>query len=92
MKRMLWASIERMKPACIRPVFISGNFAVTRRMFEIEDNKSSNVRVEELAHQLREGELMTERQFFYDPPQFRQSLRYGTKAALVRSECGLTPR
>ena len=65
------ASIASMKATCVRPIFISGDFAVIRWIFEIQDMKGKTVRFEELAHRRWEGELMAEEKFFYDPTQFK---------------------
>ena len=65
------ASITSLKAACVRPVFVSGDFVVIRWVFEIQDKMGKTVRFEELAHQRWEGELMVEEKFFYDPAQFR---------------------
>jgi hypothetical protein len=65
------ASIASMKATCVRPVFISGDFAVIRWIFEIQDKKGGAMRFEELAYQRWEGELMAEETFFYDPAQFK---------------------
>jgi hypothetical protein len=65
------ASISSMKARCVRPVFISGEFAVIRWVFEIQDKYGNTMRFEELAHQRWEGELIAEEKFFYDPAQFK---------------------
>ena len=65
------ASISRMKATCVRPVFVSGDFVVIRWVFEIQDKKGTSIRLEELAHQRWEGNLMVEERFFYDPAQFK---------------------
>ena len=65
------ASIASMKATCVRPVFIAGEFAVIRWVFEIQDKTGKTVRFEELAHQRWDGELLVEEKFFYDPAQFR---------------------
>lgn len=65
------ASINSLKATCVRPVFVSGDFAVIRWIFEIQDKKGKSVRFEELAHQRWEGDLMVEERFFYDPAQLR---------------------
>ena len=65
------ASIASLKASCIRPVFIAGDFAVIRWVFEIQDKKGKTVRFEELAHQRWEGELIVEERFFYDPAQVK---------------------
>jgi hypothetical protein len=65
------ASISSLKATCVRPVFVSGNFAVIRWIFEIQDKKGKTMRFEELAHQRWEGNLMAEERFFYDPAQLK---------------------
>ncbi len=65
------ASIASLKAACVRPVFVSGDFVVIRWVFEIQDKKGKTVRFEELTHQRWEGNLMVEERFFYDPAQFK---------------------
>jgi ketosteroid isomerase-like protein len=65
------ASIESMKATCVHPVFVSGDFAVIRWIFEIRDKAGKEVRFEELAHQRWEGDLMVEERFFYDPAQLK---------------------
>jgi ketosteroid isomerase-like protein len=64
-------SISSMTATCIRPVFVSGDFAVIRWVFDIQDKKGKIVRFEELAYQRWEGEVMAEEKFFYDPAQFK---------------------
>jgi hypothetical protein len=65
------ASITSLKATCIRPIFVSGDFVVIRWVFEIEDKKGESMRLEELAHQRWEGNLMAEERFFYDPAQIK---------------------
>lgn len=64
-------SIASMKATCARPIFISGDFAVIRWIFEIQDKKGKTVRFEELAHQQWEGEVIVAEKFFYDPAQLK---------------------
>ena len=65
------ASISQLKATCIRPVFVSGNLAVIRWVFEIHDKAGKDMKFEELAYQRWEDNLIVEEQFFYDPGQFK---------------------
>jgi ketosteroid isomerase-like protein len=64
-------SVARLKATCQRPVLVSGDFAVIRWVFEIQDKKGKTVRFEELAHQRWKGNLLVEEKFFYDPAQLK---------------------
>jgi SnoaL-like domain len=70
-ERAALASIGSMTATCVRPVFVSGDFAVIRWVFEIRDKGGKTLRFEELAHQRWEGDLMAEERFFYDPAQLK---------------------
>ncbi len=65
------ASIKSLKASCVRPIFISGDCAVIRWIFEIEDKKGKTVRFEELAYQSWSDDQIVEEQFFYDPGQLK---------------------
>lgn len=65
------ASIKSLKASCVRPVFITGDCAFIRWIFEIEDKKSKTVCFEELAYQRCSDDQIVEKQFFYDPTQFK---------------------
>ena len=65
------ASIKSLKASCVRPIFIAGDCAVIRWIFEIEDKKGKTVRFEELAYQRWSDDQIVEEQFFYDPAQFK---------------------
>jgi hypothetical protein len=65
------ASISKLKATCIRPVFVSGDLAVIRWVFEIHDKAEKSMNFEELAYQRWDGNLIVEEQFFYDPGQFK---------------------
>ncbi len=65
------ASIKSLKASCVRPIFIHGDCAVIRWIFEIEDKKGKTVRFEELAYQRWIDDQIVEEQFFYDPAQFK---------------------
>ena len=64
-------SITSLKANCLRPVFITGDRAVIRWIFEIEYKKDKTVRFEELAYQRWNEDHIVEEQFFYDPAQFK---------------------
>lgn len=55
---------------CVRPVFVHGDHAVVRWIFEFTGHDGSVRRIEELAYQRWEGERIREEKFFYDPKQF----------------------
>lgn len=63
------ASIAQLRAECIRPLFIAGDCVVIRWVFDILGKDGRQIRLEELAHQRWEGELMAEERFFYDPAQ-----------------------
>jgi hypothetical protein len=65
------ASIKSLKASCVRPVFIAGDRAVIRWIFEIEDKKGKTIRFEELAYQRWNEDQIVEEQFFYDPAQLQ---------------------
>jgi hypothetical protein len=65
------ASIKRLTASCVRPVFIAGDVAVIRWIFEIEDKNDRAVRFEELAYQRWNEDQIVEEQFFYDPAQLK---------------------
>jgi hypothetical protein len=60
---------------CVRPVLVNGNIVVVRWVFQFEWKDGSTTRMEELAYQRWEGELIAEEQFFYDPAQRIPSAR-----------------
>ena len=60
----------RVVSTCVRPALVSGDTVVIRWIFEFTGKDGSTARIEELAYQHWEGELITQEQFFYDPKQF----------------------
>jgi SnoaL-like domain len=60
---------------CIRPVLVNGDTVVVRWVFQFEWKDGSMTRMEELAYQRWEGELIAEEHFFYDPAQRIPSAR-----------------
>lgn len=67
------ATIQSLRATCLRPIFVSGDFAVIRWAFDITDKQGQTMRFEEVAHQRWEGELIAQEKFFYDPAQFRSA-------------------
>lgn len=64
-------SVAGMKARCLRPWLVSGDTVVIRWVFDIQGKDGKTSRLEELAYQRWEGDLLAEEQFFYDPAQFR---------------------
>jgi hypothetical protein len=69
-ERRVMARTRSVTSTCVRPVFVHGDFVVIRWIFEFVGLDGSVRRLEELAYQRWEGELIAEEQFFYDPAQF----------------------
>jgi hypothetical protein len=67
------ASVQSLRATCVRPIFVSGDCVVIRWVFDIRDKQGKAVRLEELAYQRWEGELIVHEQFFYDPAQLKQN-------------------
>ena len=63
------ARARAVRSTCVRPVFVSGDLAVIRWVFEFDWLDGSSTRMEELAYQRWVGESIAEEQFFYDPAQ-----------------------
>ena len=59
-----------VQSTCVRPVFVHGDQVVVRWIFEFTWKNGTSGRIEELAYQRWEGELIAQEQFFYDPGQF----------------------
>lgn len=64
------ALVTNLKATCVRPVFVSGDRAVVRWIFQYTLKAKHEVRIEELAYQRWQGDLIVEERFFYDPGQF----------------------
>lgn len=60
----------RVISTCVRPALVNGDTVVIRWIFEFTGKDGSTARIEELAYQRWEGELIAQEQFFYDPKQF----------------------
>ena len=74
-ERKVLARAKTVRSECIRPVFVSGNHAVIRWVFEFEWLDGTSTRIDELAYQRWEGEQVAEEQFFYDPVQLTPARR-----------------
>ena len=68
-ERKVLARARSVRSTCLRPVFVSGDLAVIRWIFEFDWLDGSTTRMEELAYQRWDGERIVEEQFFYDPAQ-----------------------
>jgi len=68
-EREVLSSANSVRSTCVRPVLVNGNTVVVRWVFQFEWKDGSTTRMEELAYQRWEGELIAEEQFFYDPAQ-----------------------
>jgi hypothetical protein len=69
-ERQVLSRAESVHSTCVRPVFVNGDLAVIRWIFQFTWKNGSSSRIEELAYQRWEGERVAEEQFFYDPSQF----------------------
>ena len=68
-ERKVLARARSVTSTCVRPVFVSGDKVVIRRIFRFEWLDGTVTRMEELAYQRWEGERIAEETFFYDPAQ-----------------------
>lgn len=68
-ERQILARARTLFSRCIRPVFVAGDRAVIRWIFEFYWLDGTSTRMEELAYQRWEGERIAEETFFYDPAQ-----------------------
>jgi GNAT superfamily N-acetyltransferase len=73
-ERKVLARMRSVRSHCVRPVFVAGDLAVIRWVFEFETRDGGRIRMEELAYQRWEGERVAEERFFYDPRQLVPSL------------------
>jgi ketosteroid isomerase-like protein len=68
-ERKVLARMRTVRSRCVPPVFVNGDFAVIRWVFEFEARDGARTRIEELAYQRWDGERIAEEKFFYDPAQ-----------------------
>src|SRR5688572_23902068 len=64
-ERQALARMLELRSTCIRPVFVDGDRVVIRWLFEWKRPDGTAVRLDELAYQRWEGELIAEEKFFY---------------------------
>ena len=70
-ERKVQARIAHVTSKCIRPALVNGDHVVIRWVFEIIWLDGRRNRIDELAWQRWEGDLIAEEQFFYDPAQLK---------------------
>ena len=70
MHRATMARVKTVKSTCVQPVFVNGNHAVIRWVFEFAWLDGKQTRIEEPAYQRWKGEFIAQETFFYDPAQF----------------------
>lgn len=63
------AGVTRVQATAVRPVLVEGTTVVIRWVFDITRRDGLHTRLEELAYQRWQGELIAQEQFFYDPAQ-----------------------
>ena len=68
-ERQVLAKVRSVRSQCLRPVFVNGANVVIRWIFEFEFLDGTTMRMDEIAYQRWEGELIAEERFFYDPAQ-----------------------
>ena len=68
-ERAAQASVSRLTSTCVRPVLVEGDVVVIRWVFSYTTAGDKAVRLEELAYQQWDGDLIVREQFFYDPAQ-----------------------
>jgi hypothetical protein len=70
-ERRVLSGVRSVTSACVRPVFVNGNYVVIRWIFEFEALAGTETRLEELAYQRWEDDRIVEEKFYYDPRQLR---------------------
>ncbi len=70
-ERQVLARMKSVKSTCVRPVFVDGDRVVIRWVFEFVRQDGSALRMDELALQRWNGELVAEEKFYYDPRQLQ---------------------
>jgi hypothetical protein len=68
-ERKFLATLRSVKSTCVRPVLVNGDRVVIRWIFEFVFLDGREMRMEELAWQVWEGEFIASETFFYDPAQ-----------------------
>ena len=68
-ERAVLAKARSVQSACVRPVFVSGDYVVVRWIFDFVWLDGTHTHMEELAYQRWDGDRIAEETFFYDPSQ-----------------------
>jgi len=82
-ERRVLARMRWVDSRCVRPVFVNGDLAVVRWIFQFETLEGTRMRMEELAYQRWEGERIAEERFFYDPRQLVPAVAASVEASPV---------
>jgi len=70
-EKAVLARTAKVESTCVRPVFVNGDHVVIRWIFVFTGQDGRTRRMEELAWQRWEGDLIAQEEFFYDPAQFQ---------------------
>ncbi|MDE2183116.1 MAG: nuclear transport factor 2 family protein [Alphaproteobacteria bacterium] len=70
-ERQFMAKFREIRTTCVRPVFVSDDYAVLRWIFEFVRPDGSSWAMEELAYQTWSGDRIVAEQFFFDPAQVK---------------------
>ena len=68
-EKSVLARAKSVHSACIRPVFVNGDYVVIRWKFRFEWLSGGVMEMEEVAYQRWEQDKIADEQFFYDPAQ-----------------------
>lgn len=68
-ERKVTGRTTKMFSKCVRPVFVDGDRVVIRWNFEFDWSDGTFTRMDEIAYQRWDGDLIAEEIFFYDPAQ-----------------------
>ena len=68
-ERAVMQSFKEIRALCVRPVFVDGDHAVVRWIFEFVTADGQVRKLDELAHQRWENGKIAEERFYYDPAQ-----------------------
>ena len=70
-ERRVLSRARAVSSSCVRPVLVNGDHVVIRWIFRFDWADGTVTRMEELAWQRWEGELIAQESFFYDPAQLK---------------------
>ncbi len=69
-ERQMLGKAEHVSSQCLRPFFVDGNEVMIRWKFQFLLKDGSHIIINEVVHQVWEGDKIRKEQFFYDPRQF----------------------